>query len=352
MRKLYYLLIFIFSFSVLSAQEKLSKEEQARREKNIQAGNPFAKYGYKAKVATLSKGKYLEFHDLDSIVTIGTMRWHVDKNQIVGRIEIDTLNPDAQPIGDAPGRWMSPDPLSEEFPEYSPYNMSFNNPIRFVDPDGKAPKDVTPYLVRHLNKPSLSPVYERGVLSKQLGATMREIMKTDTGKNYISQFMNKGDAFYGYKASKDGKYSDVMLNITEYNLQGDDKKYESAVGFATREGVVSLSEADGHLMINIYTNSTNVEAISHELFVHNAGDIDGIISAYRKGGLEAAQKASSQSSADDDHRALRDLNSNHRGIKMYKDLAKELEVVNPNNKKTFEAIKKVNETKYENLGKQ
>ena len=141
MRKLYYLLIFIFSFSVLSAQEKLSKEEQARREKNIQAGNPFAKYGYKAKVATLSKGKYLEFHDLDSIVTIGTIRWHVDKNQIVGRIKIDTLNPDAQPIGDAPGRWMSPDPLSEEFPSYSPYNFCFNNPMRYTDPDGRAPFD-------------------------------------------------------------------------------------------------------------------------------------------------------------------------------------------------------------------
>jgi hypothetical protein len=142
MRKFYYLLIFIFSFSVLSAQEKLSKEEQARREKNIQAGNPFAKYGYKAKVATLSKGKYLEFHDLDSIVTIGRIRWHVDKNQIVGRIKIDTLNPDAQPIGDAPGRWMSPDPLSEEFPSYSPYNFCFNNPMRYTDPDGRAPDDI------------------------------------------------------------------------------------------------------------------------------------------------------------------------------------------------------------------
>ncbi|SNA74024.1 hypothetical protein [Flavobacterium psychrophilum] len=140
MRKIYYVLIFIFSFSVLSAQEKLSKEEKARREKNIQAGNPFAKYGYKAKVATLSKGKYLEFHDLDSIVTIGTSRWHVDNKKIVGDIVIDSLNVDAQPIGDAPGMWMSPDPLSEEFPSYSPYTFCFNNPMKFVDPDGMAPK--------------------------------------------------------------------------------------------------------------------------------------------------------------------------------------------------------------------
>ncbi|ELM3645199.1 hypothetical protein SL053_002271 [Flavobacterium psychrophilum] len=139
MRKLHFLLLFLFAFSVLSAQEKLSKEEKARREKNIQAGNPFAKYGYKAKVATLSKGKYLEFHDLDSIVTIGTSRWHVDNKKIVGDIVIDSLNVDAQPIGDAPGMWMSPDPLSEEFPSYSPYSYCFNNPLKFVDPDGREP---------------------------------------------------------------------------------------------------------------------------------------------------------------------------------------------------------------------
>jgi hypothetical protein len=140
MKKVLYILIFIFSFSVLSAQEKLSKEEKARREKNIQAGNPFVKYGCKAPVATLSKGKYLEVQDLDSIVTIGTMRWHVDNKQIVGRIVRDTLNPDAQPIGDAPGMWMSPDPLSEEFPSWSPYTMCFDNPMKFKDPDGRAPQ--------------------------------------------------------------------------------------------------------------------------------------------------------------------------------------------------------------------
>jgi hypothetical protein len=59
MTKFYFLFICLFSFGFLSAQEELSKEEKERRERNIQAANPFAKFGYKAKVATLSKGKYL-----------------------------------------------------------------------------------------------------------------------------------------------------------------------------------------------------------------------------------------------------------------------------------------------------
>lgn len=141
MKNTLFLMLLLLSTGLIQAQEKLSKEEKERREKNIQAGNPFAKFGSKAPVATLSKGKYLEVHDLDSIVTIGTIRWHVENQQIVGRLIRDTTDPDAQPVGDVAGRWMSPDPLSEEFPSWSPYNFVMNNPINMIDPDGRAPFD-------------------------------------------------------------------------------------------------------------------------------------------------------------------------------------------------------------------
>lgn len=38
----------------------------------------------------------------------------------------------------ATGRFLQVDPLSEKYPSMSPYNYSMNNPVNFVDPNGKS----------------------------------------------------------------------------------------------------------------------------------------------------------------------------------------------------------------------
>ncbi|MPS74682.1 MAG: hypothetical protein E2590_16230 [Chryseobacterium sp.] len=102
----------------------------------------FYRYNFYQKSKTLSKGKYLEFHDLDSIVVIGSIKYNVKTQKVVEVMDVDLSDPDAQPIGDTHGRWISPDPLSEEFSSWTPYNYAMNNPIKNIDPDGREATDI------------------------------------------------------------------------------------------------------------------------------------------------------------------------------------------------------------------
>jgi len=101
------------------------------------AQNPFEAYGYTPKIATLSNGKYNEFHDLDTIVQIGTVLFNTQTKQIVAFLQVDTLYSEATLQPDIVSMWMSPDPLASEYPSNSPYMYCLGNPIVFVDPDGR-----------------------------------------------------------------------------------------------------------------------------------------------------------------------------------------------------------------------
>ncbi|WP_035094596.1 M91 family zinc metallopeptidase [Aquimarina megaterium] len=124
MKKKYLYFIFLMYFGIINAQ------------------NPFEKFGYEPKIGTLSKGKYIEHFDNDSIVQIGTILLNTRSKQIVGFVEETVTYSESTLEPSISSRWMNPDPLSDEFPDKSPYNFVNNNPIRYIDPLGLSPFDV------------------------------------------------------------------------------------------------------------------------------------------------------------------------------------------------------------------
>jgi hypothetical protein len=100
--------------------------------------NPWKKYGYTPpKALTLSDGKYQEFFDADTIVQIGSVLFNTVTNEVVAFIKYDTTYSEATLEPHVISRWLSPDPLAQERPSWTPYNFCSNNPINRIDPDGR-----------------------------------------------------------------------------------------------------------------------------------------------------------------------------------------------------------------------
>ena len=136
----------------------------------------------------------------------------MDKNKIVGDIVVDSLNPDARPIGDVAGRWISPDPLSEEYPDWSPYAFTVNNPIRYVDPDGREPIDPRTGKPISLNL-NRAAVYDQNHINSTKHKPLIDKALYNNANSIIKRARDKPD----------GLYDGASYNIHEGNLEHTSK---------------------------------------------------------------------------------------------------------------------------------
>jgi hypothetical protein len=252
---------------------------------------PFEKYGYKVKIATLSKGKYIEHFDQDTIVQIGTVLMNRRSGKIVSFVKYDTALGEYSLKPELVSRWVSPDPLAHEFYSESPYNFGHNNPIRFVDPDGRAPWDVITTLSNIFTNSSGITTRQADIVvtMKVVNTVGADLSKTmfSGGKGTIDMSNTFGGI--GLQLGEEGVHGHVQTNISSIIVQFEvvdnldavgkndhvmmvvnsipkgeyEGKISDPVGLATTSGRVAAVEA-GTIGDGTFNNVTEHE-IGHNL---------------------------------------------------------------------------------------
>ena len=130
---------------------------------------------------------------------IKAYKYKYNNKELLDELDLNWYDYSARNYDTALGRFMNLDPLAEKYQACSPYNYTLNNPINFIDPDGRDPiygknfwgktkligddgkEDGKSYLVRRRDKRAVKRAAKKGLDYTGSLIESDNVMKIPTG---------------------------------------------------------------------------------------------------------------------------------------------------------------------------